>query len=137
MSDTPKQTVIEEGTEFDGSVNSKCDITLSGKVKGKLDAPSLTVTPSGVVDGQVTVETLCSKGQISGEILADTVELSGKVNDKTVINAATLEVKLSDPGSGLQVVFGNCELKVGQKAGKGEMQQQNKSEQKQPQPVGK
>ncbi|KAF0249845.1 MAG: hypothetical protein FD167_749, partial [bacterium] len=27
MADSPKQTIVEDGTEFDGSVRSKCPIT--------------------------------------------------------------------------------------------------------------
>jgi cytoskeletal protein CcmA (bactofilin family) len=113
MSDAKKQTVIEEGTDFDGSINSRCAITLSGTMKGELLAPALTVTPSGTVNGRVKVEQLVSHGEVSGEIEAQSVELSGKVSDQTVINADTLEVRLSQPEEGIRVTFGNCELRVG------------------------
>ena len=55
MSENPtvKQTILEDGTEFDGSIKSKCPITVSGKLKGEVSAPSLTVTKSGSVHGQV------------------------------------------------------------------------------------
>ena len=105
MSDSPKQTILEDGTEFDGSVKSKCPITVSGKLKGEVIAPSLTITPSGSVHGQVKVSHLKSQG-----------ELAGKVNDQTTIRASSLEVMLNQPGSKLQVTFGNCELQVGNKA---------------------
>jgi cytoskeletal protein CcmA (bactofilin family) len=130
MSETPKQTVIENGTEFDGTIKSACPISVSGKMKGRLDAPTLTVTSSGAVHGQVRVTQLKSQGEIAGEIQADTVELSGRVSDQTVINAQTLEVKLNQPGGGLQVMFGNCELNVGQKADRGGKDQRNKVEQR-------
>lgn len=116
MPDNPKQTIIEDGTEFDGSVRSQCAITLSGKLKGELSAPSLTVTPTGSLHGQVKVTQLRSQGEISGEIEAESVELSGRVKDQTVIRAHTLEAKLNQTSGGLQVTFGNCELQVGQKA---------------------
>ena len=115
MSDGKKRTIIEDGTRFDGSISSQCEILISGTVKGELLAPSLTVAPSGSMHGMVKVEQLVSQGEISGEISADSVELSGKVGDRTVIQAATLEVRLAQPNKGVQVTFGNCELRVGEK----------------------
>jgi cytoskeletal protein CcmA (bactofilin family) len=116
MSDSPKQTILEDGTEFDGSVKSKCPITVSGKLKGEVSAPALTITASGSVHGQVKVSHLKSQGELSGEIDAENVELAGKVNDQTTIRATSLEVTLNQPGNKLQVTFGNCELLVGDKA---------------------
>ncbi len=115
MPDNSKQTIIESGTEFDGSIKSQCSITLSGKVKGQVSAPALTVTPSGSVHGQVKVSQLKAQGEVSGEIEAEAVELSGRVSDQTVIRAKTLEVMLTQPQGGLQVTFGNCELNIGDK----------------------
>jgi cytoskeletal protein CcmA (bactofilin family) len=113
MTDT-RQTIIENGTEFDGSIRSECGITIRGKLTGELEAPTLTVTDSGCVHGQVAVTELRSAGEISGEIDADVVELAGSVNDQTVINARTLEVKLNNT-DGVQVTFGNCKLNVGER----------------------
>jgi cytoskeletal protein CcmA (bactofilin family) len=114
-----KQTILEDGTEFDGSIKSKCPLVVSGKVKGEVTAPSLTVLETGAVQGQVKVSQLSSKGEIAGQIEADSVELCGTVSDQTTIKATTLEVKLSQPGSGkLQVTFGNTELHVGEKPAK-------------------
>ncbi|MBL8152272.1 MAG: polymer-forming cytoskeletal protein [Blastocatellia bacterium] len=113
-----KQTILEDGTEFDGTVRSKCPITVSGKLKGEVSAPSLTVTPSGLVHGQVKVTQLKSKGELAGEIDAESVELSGRVSDQTTIRATTLEVTLNQTPGKLQVTFGNCELLVGDKTAK-------------------
>ena len=115
MSDKTKQTVIEEGTEFDGKISSDCGILLSGMLQGELNAPSLKVTPSGMVQGKIKVTELWSEGEISGEVEANTVELSGQVNDKTVIRAKSLQVKLAKSDGGVEVSFGNCELEVGDK----------------------
>ena len=115
MSSNPKQTIVEDGTEFDGSVKSKCPIMVSGKIKGEVSAPSLIITPTGSVHGQVRVSQLKSQGEIAGNIEAESVELSGRVNDQTTIRATSLEVMLNQPGSKLQVTFGNCELQVGDK----------------------
>jgi len=115
MADNGKQTIIEDGTEFDGSMRSRCPVSLSGKLDGQLEAPSLTVTSSGSVKGRVKVTDLKSEGEVSGQIDAQSVQLSGRVSDQTVITAKTLEVKLADKNGGVQVTFGNCELRVGDK----------------------
>lgn len=115
MAENTKQTIIESGTEFDGSLKSQCAVVLSGSLKGQVSAPSLTVTPSGSVHGQVKVSQLKAQGAVSGEIEAEAVELSGRVSDQTVIRAKTLEVMLTQPTGGLQVTFGNCELNIGDK----------------------
>lgn len=110
-----KQTVLEEGTKFEGSISSECPITVSGTVKGNIVAPSLNITLSGSVQGQVKVSNLKSDGEIAGEIDAEIVELSGHVSDQTTIRASSLQVKLSQNGNGgkLLVTFGNCDLNVG------------------------
>jgi cytoskeletal protein CcmA (bactofilin family) len=116
---TVKQTIVENGTEFEGVVRSQCAIVVSGQVKGEVTAPTLTLKPEGSVSGKVKVSTLKSEGSLGGEIEADSVELSGSVSDDTVIKAASLEVKLSQSaGSKLRVSFGNCELQVGDPAAK-------------------
>ncbi len=122
MSENPgtKQTVLEEGTEIEGSIRSQCPITVSGMLKGDIDAPSLTITQSGSVHGQVKVSNFKSEGEIAGEIDAESVELSGQVSDQTTIRASSLQVKLSQNGSNgkLQVTFGNCDLHIGDPAAK-------------------
>ena len=112
-SDT-KETIIAEGTVMKGSITSDCPVTVSGKVDGDLSAPSLNITNSGSVHGQVLVEKLVSNGEISGEIEAQEVNLAGTVKDKTSIKAKTLEVRLDakDPER-LNVTFGDCSLEVG------------------------
>src|SRR5262249_54462159 len=49
---------------------------------------------------------------------ADTVEISGRVRDRTVIRARSLEVSLNVQKGGMQVVFGECELAVGDEPNK-------------------
>ena len=108
-----KQTLVEEGTSFKGTMTSTCPVVVRGRIEGELETPALTVTESGAVHGKAKVGTLSSQGEISGELDADTVQLSGKVNDNTIIRAKSLEVKLSTDSGKKQVVFGNCELNVG------------------------
>lgn len=109
-----KQTLVEEGTEFKGSMVSSCPVVVRGHIEGEVATPSLTVSTTGAVHGRTKVGALVSQGEIAGEIDADTVQLSGVVKDATVIRAKSLEVKLSTEEGKMQVVFGNTELVVGQ-----------------------
>src|SRR6476620_4964233 len=106
---TEKRTLVEEGTTFKGSLSSTCPIFVKGGVEGDIQAPSLTVGTSGTVSGKVKAGELKSDGAIAGEFDVDTVQLSGSVKDNTVIEAKSLEVKLTVPSAKMQVVFGECE----------------------------
>jgi cytoskeletal protein CcmA (bactofilin family) len=111
---TPRRkTLVEEGTQFKGSLSSDCPIEVKGRVEGDLTAPALLVSPSGSVHGHVKVGEMRSEGELAGEFDADTVQLSGTVKDNTVIRAKSLEVKLTPLKGKMQVVFGECELEVG------------------------
>src|SRR3954467_1164021 len=109
-----KRTLVEEGTELKGSLTSTCPVLVRGRIEGEIKAPSLTVSVSGAVHGRAYVGQIKAEGELSGEFDADTVQLSGSVKDKTVIRAKSLEVKLATETGKLQVVFGECELAVGE-----------------------
>ena len=111
--ETDKRTLVEEGTELKGSLTSTCPVLVRGRVEGDVKAPALTVSPSGAVNGKAQVGELHAEGEISGEFDANVVKLSGKVQDRTVIRAKTLSVELASQTGKLQVVFGACELAVG------------------------
>jgi cytoskeletal protein CcmA (bactofilin family) len=108
-----RKTLVEEGTQFKGSLVSDCPIEVKGRVEGDLTAPALTVSASGAVHGKVKVGEMKSQGELAGEFDAEVVQLSGTVKDNTVIRARSLEVKLTPANGKMQVVFGECELEVG------------------------
>ncbi len=114
MADGDKKTLVDEGTEFHGTLSSKCPVIVRGAVDGELRAPSLRVSESGSVNGKVQVGELSSEGQLAGEVDAEVVKLSGVVRDSTVIRAKTLEVQngVDDPAK-MRVVFGEVTLEVG------------------------
>jgi cytoskeletal protein CcmA (bactofilin family) len=107
-----KLTVVEEGTEFRGSMSSSCPVLVKGRLQGEVSTPALTVTPSGGVSGRVKVGVLESQGELTGDFEADEARVSGRVNDETVIRAKSLEVKLSSDGQ-MVVTFGETRLEVG------------------------
>ena len=112
-SSSARHTVVEQGTEFKGTLNSSCPIDVRGRIEGDIATPALTVSASGAVHGKAKVGEVRSEGELSGEFDAERVELAGTVRDNTVIRARSLEVKLASSRGKLQVIFGECELSVG------------------------
>jgi cytoskeletal protein CcmA (bactofilin family) len=113
-SKTPKQTLVEEGTEFNGTLKSSCPLVVNGTIDGQVDAPEITITRSGAVLGIIKAKKLRSQGMISGNVDAGDVFLSGSVRSNTVIKAKSLEVKLGSERGQLEVTFGECNLEVGE-----------------------
>jgi cytoskeletal protein CcmA (bactofilin family) len=110
---TVKQTLVEEGTEFKGTLKSSCPVVVNGTIDGELEAPEVTISRPGSVLGAIRAKKLRSQGMLSGNVDAGEVFLSGAVRSNTVIKAKSLEVKIgsSDKGS-LEVTFGECDLDV-------------------------
>jgi cytoskeletal protein CcmA (bactofilin family) len=110
---TDRKTLVEEGTQFKGSLQSNCPIEVKGRIEGDVTAPALSVALGGAVHGKVKVGQIHSQGELAGEFDAETVQLSGTIKDNTIIRAKSLEVKLAVSNGKMQVVFGECELEVG------------------------
>jgi cytoskeletal protein CcmA (bactofilin family) len=108
-----KQTLVEEGTEFKGSLSSKCPIVIKGRLEGDISGPSVTVSATGSVCGNVKTGEIRSEGELAGRYEAEVVRLAGRVKDGTVIKAKTLEMRLAPPKGALEITFGECELEVG------------------------
>jgi cytoskeletal protein CcmA (bactofilin family) len=113
-----KQTLIEQGTEFKGTMKSSCPVVVNGKVEGELSAPELDVTSTGIVRGNIKAEKLSSRGSLSGNIDAGDLFLSGSVGSKTVIKAKNLEVKLAPDQGRMELTIGECTLDVGDEPSK-------------------
>jgi cytoskeletal protein CcmA (bactofilin family) len=111
-----KQTLVEEGTEFTGTMKAKCKVVIRGSIDGELHAPAVNITPTGVMTGNVVAKTVESSGVLSGRVDADEISLAGEVRSSTVIRAKSLEVKLASEKGKLEVTFGDCVLEVGDMA---------------------
>jgi cytoskeletal protein CcmA (bactofilin family) len=108
-----KKTIIEEGTEFKGTLSASCPILARGRIEGEISGPALEVTDTGSVAGQVKVTELRSRGELAGHFEADEVMLSGRVRDETVITAKALEVTPARAGA-VAVELDDCELQIGE-----------------------
>src|SRR5262249_17877476 len=93
-STSEKQTLVEEGTLFKGTLSSNCPIVIKGQFEGDISGPSLHVSTTGSVSGTVKVGEIRSEGELAGQYEADVVRLAGRVKDCTVIKAKSLEIKL-------------------------------------------
>ena len=113
-----KQTLIEDGTEFKGTMSSNCPTIVMGKIEGDVSGPSIQISTSGTVAGTVKVKELRSEGELAGNVDAEVIHLSGRVRDSTVIRASSLEVVASRSDGAMEVVFGECELAVGDEPNK-------------------
>jgi cytoskeletal protein CcmA (bactofilin family) len=111
---TPKQTLIEEGTEFKGTLKSSCPVVINGAVDGEVDAPEITVARAGTMAGSLKATKVRSQGTLSGKVEATDVFLSGVVRSNTSIKAKRLEVKLGSEQAQIEVNFGECSLEVGE-----------------------
>src|SRR5215471_568766 len=103
-----KKTLIEEGTEFKGTLTSSCAIVVMGRVEGDMTGPSVEVTESGVLCGKAKVTELRSRGELAGEFDAEVVELAGRVRDKTLIRAKSLEVSLQRTEGRVEMAVGDA-----------------------------
>src|SRR4029079_16834241 len=112
MSET-KKTLIEEGTELKGTLTSTYPIVVIGRVDGELTGPSVEVTESGTLCGKAKVTELRSRGELAGEFDAQVIELAGRVRDKTLIRAQAMEISLKRTDGRIEMVFGDCELAIG------------------------
>jgi len=112
MSET-KRTLIESGTELKGTLTSTCPIVVMGRVDGEMTGPSVEVTESGVLCGKAKVTELRSRGELAGEFDAQVIELAGRVRDKTLIRAQAMEISLKRTDGRIEMVFGDCELAIG------------------------
>ncbi len=109
-----KHTLIEQGTEFKGTMKSSCPVVVNGRIEGELTAPELDVTVSGTVQGTIKADRLSSRGVLSGNVDAGDLFLSGSIGSKTVIKAKNLEVKLAPEQGRMELTIGECTLDVGE-----------------------
>ena|SRR5688572_7638505 len=107
----PKQTIIEAGSEFTGSIQSPWAIVVNGTIDGHVQAPSLNVTTTGALLGSVKTKTLRSQGTLSANIDAEEVFVFGAIRSKTVIKTKRLEMRIaSSDESQLEINFSSTVL---------------------------
>lgn len=101
-------TIVEEGTAFAGDFESTCPIIVKGRVEGDVKAPTVTITHSGEVKGNVEAKTIVCKGSAAGVLEADTIELSGSIAQNTVVRARRLNLNIESTSGRIELAFGQA-----------------------------
>jgi cytoskeletal protein CcmA (bactofilin family) len=101
-----KQTLVEEGTRFKGSLTSTCAILVQGAIEGDVDGPAVTVSATGALSGKIAAGALKSEGKIAGDFDVESAQVAGSVENNTVIRASSLDLKLNVPSGKVQLTFG-------------------------------
>jgi cytoskeletal protein CcmA (bactofilin family) len=99
-------TLVEEGTRFAGDFTSSCPIIVNGRIEGTVKAPSVTVTHSGALHGNVDAKTIACKGSVAGVLEADTIELSGTIAQNTIVRAQRLKLNIESTSGRIELSFG-------------------------------
>lgn len=85
-----KPSIISEGFEFIGEIRSNGYLTIDGTVRGTLALHSIQIGVSGVLDGNVTCDTMNVKGNFSGALdcrdltIGSRAVVDGKISFKSI-----------------------------------------------------
>ena len=85
-----KPSIISEGFEFIGEIRSNGYLTIDGTVRGTLSLHSIQIGATGVLDGNVTCDTMNVKGNFSGSLgcrdltIGSRAVVDGKVTFKSI-----------------------------------------------------
>lgn len=72
---SPQITVIGPDTVLNGNIDCDGEIRIEGRVRGYVHAASLTVSPKGIIEGEVIADDLAVQGYIKGPLRAGHVHL--------------------------------------------------------------
>jgi cytoskeletal protein CcmA (bactofilin family) len=85
-----KPSIISEGFEFIGEIRSNGYLTIDGTVRGTLSLHSIQIGATGVLDGNVSCDTMNVKGAFSGQLdcrdltIGSRAVVDGKVSFKSI-----------------------------------------------------
>lgn len=84
-------TIIGEGIDFSGEVNTEGNIHVDGIMRGTIKAQEVVIGPQGDFHGEITAETLIVNGNIRGKFSIKSLqvrkngELQGKIKYDVII----------------------------------------------------
>ena len=85
-----KPSIISEGFEFIGEIRSNGYLTIDGTVRGTLSLHSIQIGATGILDGNVTCDTMNVKGGFSGQLdcrdltIGSRAVVDGRVSFKSI-----------------------------------------------------
>ena len=84
-------TIIGEGIDFSGEVNTEGNIHIDGIMRGTIKAQEVVVGPKGDFDGEITADILIVNGNIKGKFNIKNLQvrkngvLQGKIKYEVII----------------------------------------------------
>jgi cytoskeletal protein CcmA (bactofilin family) len=73
-----KPSVISEGFEFTGEIRANGRLSVDGVISGKVTVNSLSIGSQGVLNGEVSAETVSVKGHYSGQMDCEDITIGGR-----------------------------------------------------------
>ncbi|MFW5998432.1 MAG: bactofilin family protein [Bacillota bacterium] len=107
MNNDKMETVLGEGTDINGNINTKGSLRIEGKFEGEIKAEGdLYVGESGLVDSEVKAKKVVIAGEIKGNITAtEKIELlsKGKIRGNIVTDILKVEEGATFIGSSKKI----------------------------------
>ena len=95
-------TVIANGSNIEGRITAPGTISVSGYVKGELNASEVVIDREGAVNGSIFAEHLIIIGQFEGEVSANKVTVASTASVKGNLSYKRVAI---DDGAVLDVIF--------------------------------
>ena len=108
-------SIIAQGIDFSGEINTEGDIHLDGKMKGNIKAQEVVIGPEGVFDGEITANILVVSGNIKGKFTVNNLHVK---KDGLLQGKAKYEIIVVDAGGNIQGELGILKQSKSSKANK-------------------
>ena len=99
---TGSSTVIANGSTIEGRITAPGTISVSGYVKGELNASEVVIDREGAVNGSIFAENLIIIGQFEGEVSANKITVASTASVKGDLSYKRVAI---DDGAVLDVSF--------------------------------
>ena len=96
-------SIITEGIEFSGEINTDGDIHIDGNMKGTIKAHEVVIGPNGNFDGEIMSEVLKVSGLIKGKFTIKNLFIK---RDGLLQGKAKYEIIVVDSGGKIQGELG-------------------------------
>ncbi len=92
-SDTPISSIISSEMRVTGDISFKGKARIDGSVQGDIRGEYLVISESGVIQGNLELETLVCHGKVEGDIKADLITAHSTATINGGLTAANLTVE--------------------------------------------
>ena len=99
---TGSGTVISSGSRLEGRITSPSTISISGYVKGELNASEIVIEKEGTAKGSIFAEHLIIIGKFEGKVSANKITIASTGNVKGDLSYSRVAI---DDGALLNVNF--------------------------------